>query len=322
MKVVARFVVSAALLAALALLVDVSGVVERLGSASAPWLAVGLAISVPQALLLAWRWRYTAGRLGIDLPFRVALAEYYLGNFLNQVLPGGVTGDVSRAWRHARTEVPVGAAVRAVVLERLSAQAVMTSVAALSVAAIPALPLPARVGAPAALVLLGVLASRVGGRSGDAPSAAGRFRADTRVALLSSDARLLQLVSAALVVGSYLAVFVVAARAVGADAPSTALLPLVAPVLMTMLLPVTVAGWGLREGAAAALWGVAGLTPESGVAVSVTYGLMSLISTLPGAAVLIVSVTRSPDRRGRRRPAGSDASAGAGHPRETGSGSG
>ena len=66
----------------------------------------------------------------------------------------------------------------------------------------------------------------------------------------------------------------------------TALLPLVAPVLVTMLLPVTVAGWGLREGAAAALWHAVGLTAADGVAISVAYGLLVLVSSLPGLLFL------------------------------------
>jgi len=319
LKTVARFAVSAAILVGLSFLVDIAGVVERLGDVRAPWLALGIAVSVPQALVLAWRWRYTAGRLGIDLPFRVALSEYYLGNFLNQILPGGVTGDLSRAWRHARTDVPAGAAVRAVLLERLSAQVVMSSVAALSVAAIATLPAALRVAAPIALLLLGAFATRIGRSAGAGPSAMGRFRDDAGTALLARSALFPQTVSAVFVVLTYLAVFVVAARAVGSDAPTWTLLPLIAPILMTMLLPVSVAGWGLREGAAAALWSVAGLTPEAGVAVSVTYGLMTLVSTLPGAVVLIGSVARSPDRRGHRPPDGSDARPDGARPRGSGS---
>ena len=64
-------------------------------------------------------------------------------------------------------------------------------------------------------------------------------------------------------------------------------LPLVAPVLMTMLIPVTVAGWGLREGTAAVLWGVVGLTAADGVLVSVAYGLLVLFGSLPGAVFLM-----------------------------------
>jgi len=71
----------------------------------------------------------------------VAMREYYLAGFLNQVLPGGVVGDVNRAWRHARA--PVGeplsgkatrAIVHAVMLERLSGQLVLLPVAVLAMA--------------------------------------------------------------------------------------------------------------------------------------------------------------------------------------------
>ncbi|NNM34814.1 MAG: UPF0104 family protein, partial [Gemmatimonadetes bacterium] len=56
--------------------------------------------------------------------------------------------------------------------------------------------------------------------------------------------------------------------------------------------PISVAGWGLREGAAALLWSAAGLTTAEGVAVSVAYGLIVLLSTLPGLAVLLASLLR------------------------------
>ncbi|AMO36752.1 hypothetical protein [Thauera humireducens] len=44
--------------------------------------------------------------------------------------------------------------------------------------------------------------------------------------------------------------------------------------------------WGLREGAAALLWAAAELDVAQGVAISISYGLVVLLSTLPGAWVL------------------------------------
>jgi hypothetical protein len=57
-------------------------------------------------------------------------------------------------------------------------------------------------------------------------------------------------------------------------------------VLLAMALPLSMAGWGLREGAAALLWAAAGLDVAQGVAISISYGLVVLLSTLPGAWVL------------------------------------
>ncbi|MGE0159895.1 MAG: lysylphosphatidylglycerol synthase transmembrane domain-containing protein [Gemmatimonadales bacterium] len=301
-----RWTGAARLAASLALLwivfrwVDASAVGARLASLDPAWVALGLAITVAQVLVLAWRWRYTASRLGIGLPLRVAVGEYYLGIFLNQVLPGGVAGDVSRAWRHARSDVPAGPAVRAVLLERLSAQAVMTLTAIVSVLTLRWLPVSVRVGAGTLGVMLVVAAAALLiSRSARFGTVAGRLFSDAREALVRHGAFGPQLASAVVVVASYVLVFLIAARAVGVTTPASRLLPLVAPVLMTMLIPASVAGWGLREAAAAALWAGAGLTAEEGAAVSVAYGLLVLASSVPGLVVLMRSVLADRGRRAR-----------------------
>jgi hypothetical protein len=181
--------------------------------------------------------------------------------------------------------------VSAVVLDRLSGQAVMTVVAAASgVALMGMAPGSGLVGlgVVGGTLLLLVLAGPLLIRGLLRLPPVARVAADARVALLGP-ALPVQLSTSLGIVFSYLVVFVMAARSVGVDTPLTTLLPLVAPVLVTMLLPVTVAGWGLREGAAAALWHSVGLTPADGVAVSVAYGVLVLVSSLPGALLLGVS---------------------------------
>ena len=294
-SVVLRVAVSIGLLAVLAWSLDLGTVMSRLAQMRPGWVLLAVAISVVQMAVLAWRWRFTAGCLGVDLSYTAAWREYYLSTFLNQVLPGGVVGDVSRAWRHARARTrlrePTGPAVRAVIFERLSAQVVMTTVAVASL-----LVLPVTVNLGSGLVLFGAGAVGVSiviaivvwtRRLYSVQSLWGQVMADLDATHLRGPVFAAQLVSAVIVVGTYLATYLTAARAVGVDIPLPVLLPLVAPVLMTMLIPVTVAGWGLREGAAAVLWGVVGLTAADGVLVSVAYGLLVLIGSLPGALFLM-----------------------------------
>ena len=293
--VVLRAAFSIGLLAGLAWWLDLGPVVSRLAQMRLGWVLLAVAISVVQVAVLAWRWRFTAGCLGVDLSYTAAWREYYLSIFLNQVMPGGVVGDVSRAWRQARVQTrqrePAGPAVRAVIFERLSAQAVMTAVALVSLLALPVI-----VNRGSRLVLFGAGAVAVliviamvvwMRRQSSAQSLVGQVLADLDAAHLSGPVFAAQLVSAAIVVGTYLGTYLTAARAVGMDTPLPVLLPLVAPVLMSMLIPVTVAGWGLREGAAAVLWGAVGLTAADGVLVSVAYGLLVLIGSLPGALFLV-----------------------------------
>lgn len=298
----ARIALTAVALWLVARWVDAGAVLARLGDLRPGWVALALVVSVAQVGLLSWRWRFTAARLGLDLRFRDAVGEYYLGILINQVLPGGILGDVSRAWRHARATTRTGPTIRAVVLERVSAQVVMVLVAVVSLLFLPGLGGAARGWIAVGASVLGattLVALRV--RAAPA-SALGSFWSDARSACLARDAIVLQATSALVVVASYVAVFVMAARAVGVDTPLAAILPLVAPVLMAMLVPVTVAGWGVREGAAAALWGFVGLSPAEGAAVSVAYGLLVLVSSAPGALVLMRALSGGRGRRERPRP--------------------
>jgi uncharacterized membrane protein YbhN (UPF0104 family) len=119
-----------------------------------------------------------------------------------------------------------------------------------------------------------------------------QFAGDIRAALLRWPVWLIQLASSLLVVGSYLAVFVVLAFGAGylvEDDSLLILLALCSGLLLSMVIPVTVAGWGVREGAAAVLWPLAGLPAEQGVALSIGYGLLVLLSSLPGAVFIFSS---------------------------------
>ena len=218
-----RVGVSLTLLALLAWWLDASAILNRLAGFDGRWALVAVAISFPQIALLAFRWRFTAGRIGLDLSFGVALREYYLAIFLNQVLPGAVMGDVSRAWRHgrARPDRGMGPAARAVILERASGQVVMGLVAALSLVS---LPLAFSLGtATMALAVSGVAVMALGAflvfRRRPRAGPLATLGRDVDVALLARDALPAQLVSSTLVVGTYLATYVAAARAVGVSTP-------------------------------------------------------------------------------------------------------
>jgi hypothetical protein len=53
-----------------------------------------------------------------------------------------------------------------------------------------------------------------------------------------------------------------------------------------MLIPLSVSGWGIREGAAALAFPVFGATASQGLAASVAFGLVFLVTVLPGLIVI------------------------------------
>jgi uncharacterized membrane protein YbhN (UPF0104 family) len=286
---VLRVVVSLGLLALLLTQLDAGAVAARLGALDARWLLPIFALTALQVVASAWRWRFTALRLGLALPLGTAIREYYLATFANQVLPGGVLGDVGRAGRHGMASGEPGLAARAVVLERASGQvaAAVITVAALTIAA-PKLPVGTTgIGLLAGGIMVAMVAVAALRVRQQPSGALATFWRDTKRALLARGTWLPQLATSLAVAASYVGVYALAGIAL--DTPGlTTWLPLVPLVLLAMLVPVSVAGWGVREGVAAATWATAGLNPADGTALAIAYGAIILVASLPGLGVLLM----------------------------------
>lgn len=287
----ARWLVSLGLLTGLMLWLDPARIVDQLGTLAPAWLFLALAVSIAQTGLSAWRWRFTAHRLGLTLSPTRAMGDYYLAGFVNQILPGGVLGDAWRARRHARQSGRAGAAWRAVILERFSGQVAVIGLAVMAVVLYRPWRdafAPALVGLGLAGALAGLVGAAMWPRLAQRADWVRQFGRDLDRALLAGRAWPLQLGSSVLIVLSYLLIFAAAARGIGLSLPVPQLMLLALPVLLAMLIPISVAGWGLREGAAGAVWLLSGMPPEQGVAASIAYGLVVLLASLPGAVVLVM----------------------------------
>jgi glycosyltransferase 2 family protein len=56
-------------------------------------------------------------------------------------------------------------------------------------------------------------------------------------------------------------------------------------VILVLVLPISIGGWGLREGAMVGLLGIIGIAPAISLSVSILTGLLSTAVSLPGALV-------------------------------------
>lgn len=293
-----RMAISSGLLGAVALWVEPQAILAQVQRLSPGWVLVALLISVFQIMLSAWRWQLTARLIQVPMRFSYALREYYLALLVNQLLPGGVLGDAGRAHRHARQSASAGRAWRAVIIERVSGQ---VALALFTLMALMLSPLwHAALGTTAWLSIGGALALSVGvmtvalalaRRRGplELPAWYLAVSQDIKRGLLSAGVWPIQLLSSLAIVASYGVVMVCAARAIGVELPVLSLLALAPVVLLAMLVPFSVAGWGVREGAAAGIWVWVGLPAAQGVAVSLAYGVVVLLASLPG---LWVAITR------------------------------
>ena len=262
-------------------------------------------LTVLTTVCSAWRWRVVARALGVDIGLPDAVCAYYRSLFLNSVLPGGVLGDVHRAVMHGRRAGDVARGLRAVAWERLWGQAIQ---AVVTVVVLLTLPSPVRPALPyvlagaAAVAGCAALIVRRAARRGRPrlARAARAVSADLRCGLLAPDVWPQLTLASVLVVAGHTVTFVIAARVAGCTAPLGELVALLMVVQTAMVIPLSIGGWGLREGAAAWAFGVAGLGAAPGVTVAILYAVLMLAAVSPGAGLLLGDAVRR--RRGRGHP--------------------
>jgi uncharacterized membrane protein YbhN (UPF0104 family) len=276
-----------------------------LAGAKPAWLLAAVAVLTLQTVLSALRWRLTAAQLGISMALPTALREYYLSQIVNQTLPGGMLGDAGRAVRTRQT-AGLMASVQAVVFERLAGQIALFGVLAagfLATLLVPNgldWPVWARrsVGGliAAGLTLPGLLwaVGRVS-RSGAAKKLTDQGAALWH-ALFAPDVRVRQAGFSLGAVLCNIAGFGFCIWAVGVNLTIPAIMALGPLILFAMVVPVTISGWGLREGAAAALFPIAGASASDGLAASIAFGLVFLAAVLPGIVLIFLGTGWRPTK--------------------------
>ena len=283
------------LFAAMAWLVDLGAALSLLQQTQWQWMILALAVVQVQIVLSAWRWQMTAVRLGHNLSLMVAIREYYLASAVNMSMPGGITGDALRAVR-ARRGSTLGVATQGVVLERLAGQLALFFITLAGWLCWPLLmgndtpDIASRLIATvlAVLVCVGLMKWCISRFTNSRLALwVNSFGLAIHRAWMSDNQWLPQTVLSVAIVLSYLLVFALCAQALDRALPVNAVVTLVPLVLMSMIVPFTIGGWGIREAVAAVLWPLAGLSAESGIASSVLYGVIILVGSIPGSLLAL-----------------------------------
>ena len=242
---------------------------DGLRHTSAAALLFALVVTAGTTWCCSRRWSLLAGAIDVPVPLGEAYRACYSAQFLNATLPGGVVGDVHRGVRHGRDSGAIGRGLRSVVWDRASGQVVQVGLVVLALPFLPSQLRPWALGLAVGIALVAVA-----------------LRSEVRTVLGVAGVWPQVVVLSAVAAGGHVLVFVAAARTAGVTAPLHQLVPLALGVLLASAIPLNVAGWGPREGAAAWVFGAAGLGAGVGLEVAVVYGVMALVATLPGAVAL------------------------------------
>jgi glycosyltransferase 2 family protein len=114
--------------------VDWRGSLGRLVGIGPGWIALATVLALAGLLLSAWRWERLLRVLGPGLGLYAALKVYWVGSLFNNVLPSTVGADVVRL-ALARKRVGLSHASASIAVERLTGLAMLLVVALLALAA-------------------------------------------------------------------------------------------------------------------------------------------------------------------------------------------
>jgi uncharacterized protein (TIRG00374 family) len=301
LKSVVKIAISGVLIAWLVHTTNSAELVHALGKANPAIVVLGALVLVGLSFVQTSRWLVVARALGIRLGFLDSWIVVQIGTFFNQVLPSSIGGDAARIWRLQRSGVPLSRALNSVVLDRLVA------LLGVVVIVLPGMPILFRwTGEPAKRIGIVVLVAAIlGGLAllmvldrAPSPRRLGETRAARAAKQLGRDAHKIFLsprrIAAALVLSLFIHAgvsFVVwlIAQSVGVEISIGECLILVPVVVLFSMVPVSIAGWGIREGSMVVAFGLVGIGRAPALAVSVLFGLTLAVSGLPGAVLWLRS---------------------------------
>ena len=290
-----RVVVTAGLVWTLVVRFDLSRAAEIMGQASPPLLAGALVALAAASVVAGLRWHLILSAVAPSPGPGILLKVSFVGLFFNQVLPTGVGGDAVRAWRCSRLGIGLGTAIRSILLDRACGYTVLVIIYAAALPSLLKLLPEVRERAGVVAVLAAALVGLLALVSLDyLPRPLLGLRIIAPFAELSRECRRLftypQRCGAVLSL-SVLAILlsIIAFKLIG-DAVGSRLsigiwAMVVPPVAFIQLLPVSLAGWGVREMALVVALGSFGVPAETALAISVMMGFCLILLGLPGGLI-------------------------------------
>lgn len=294
-----KLIVSAALLYVALRVIDLDELLARFAKMDWGYAIAAVLVLLLQVVIAGLRWRAILASMALALPTKPALQITFIGAFFNQTLPSTIGGDAMRVWLAGRLTGAWRRTVYSVLLDRLMG---LVGLLCIGLFAVLFLGGPLR-GTEAVAIVSWVIAAGIAATVGfflfdlvigrrlpkiRGISSLNDLSAAARRLVTKREGALVWAASIAIQAMTVVAAWLIS-RSIGAPAPLGILFFLVPVVILVAMAPVSVAGWGLREGAMVTAFTLAGLNGSDAFAISVLLGLALLVVGAVGGLVWIAS---------------------------------
>lgn len=249
----------------------------------------------------SFRWWLLLKRAGIRIPFFEALSICYLGLFFNQFFPTGIGGDAVRIYKLYQRGYAGSVSTASTIIDRLVGllALLILSWLAMLLTEVKILPPTAEflIGIAAATAFIGALlfffipSPRIVTAlvlQFNEQSIAGRFLKTLRACRTGSFRLLIAALLLSLILQSIMIlVYAILARALDIDISLPILFFAIPIVFVATILPFSLGGLGVREGALVAVMGLMGVEMEQSGQLALAYLITLWLSIIPGGWSLV-----------------------------------
>ena len=293
-----RWGVTAALLTFALSKLDTGQVLQVTNLRGGELLFVAAFLLLVTVLLNTVRWLVVARILALRLPWLRAFEWVLIGHFFNQILPSSVGGDVIRGFRAGRGTGDLPASIISIALDRflgLFALLVLIAIGQLQMVRFEDSRLYegalVAVGVGFCALIASFMLDKIVGRHSTLRihRAAHRFSQGARLLIARPSLSIPALLLSFVMQGINLSLIALIANQLGASVSLSDALLVIPTILLVGSMPVSIAGWGVRETGLAVGFTMIGQSASIAVATSIIIGLANLLSALPGAGIWALS---------------------------------
>lgn len=264
---------------------------------------VGLLLLCAAIALATARWKIVLRSIGQRLTKWSLFRLNLIGLFFNQALPSAIGGDGMRAWLLYRHGCTFPEAFNSVLIDRIAGFVIL---ATMSLYGLPTLVerlfAISKVQIITTIIFATIMLILFLYALWCSSARISRFRVGRFLAQLVADAlflaaRPLDSANIALLsMGNLLCNFALIwliLRDLGTDVSVLGVMIVAPVVLLLLVLPISIAGWGLREGLFVVGFGLLNVPKDLALAASIVFGLMNLLAGLIGGIFWMFEPTRS-----------------------------
>jgi glycosyltransferase 2 family protein len=290
-----KVVVSLGLITFLVNQVDFYKIVNILKNADITMVIYAIILLTFQVFIANIRWQFVLKSQKIMLDYKDILQILWSGLFFNQAMPSSVGGDVIRVYYLKKQGMTLSNATLGVLMDRLF------GIVGLVILVIVPLPLIFEL-INDSIARAGVLIIALGTSfalilvffTDKLPGDFVHLKIIRWFYLLSKSGRscIFESYNGVIVIIVSILIHLISVTAVmtmaiglGINVEWSGFLLIIPLVILIMVLPISIAGWGVREGVMVVGFGYLGVVPEKALALSILYGLLMLVVAVPGGIV-------------------------------------